>query len=234
MSALLRPRWQVRATALIALLGPPTASLILLAVDYFKYWRAVLFNIADFLAALFLLAIPIGYAFGAVPALLTVLLYCVLLPASSRLLQRRLLTRACAGAISGGLASWAWFREWLNAWGIYGLVGAVVMAILSLGLGPRRQTTHGQGVSLGEFSQSESGVCADIVRVDFECHGYADGVEDSELGDLAHRPSRRHSVPANSSNCSSPTAQSRLSSSGARPIDWQRPENCDRAGSGRG
>lgn len=40
--------WQVPATTRITLIGPPTASLILLAVDYFEYWRAISFNFADF------------------------------------------------------------------------------------------------------------------------------------------------------------------------------------------
>jgi hypothetical protein len=121
VSALQRlPPWQVRATALITLLGPPTASLILLALDYFEYWRAVPFNFADFLVAFFLFAIPVGYAFGTVPALLAASRPCALLTVNSRLLQRRLLIRACMGAVCGGLASWVWFGEWLTiAWGIY-------------------------------------------------------------------------------------------------------------------
>src|ERR1700724_2538964 len=62
--------WQVRATALITLLGPPAASLIFIAVYYFEYWRTVPFNFADCLVVFFLIAIPGGYAFGAVPVLL--------------------------------------------------------------------------------------------------------------------------------------------------------------------
>jgi hypothetical protein len=130
--ALLKKRtpWQVRATALITLLGPPAASLILLTVYNFEYWRIVSFNFADFLIVFFLIAIPAGYAFGAVPALLASSLYCALLTAHSRLL--RPLIRAGVAAISGGLASWVWFCEWLGASGIYGLVGALVMAALSV------------------------------------------------------------------------------------------------------
>jgi len=122
--------WQVRATALITLLGPPAASLILLAVYYFEYWRTVPFNFADCLVVFFLIAIPVGYAFGAVPALLAALLYCALLTAHSRLL--RPVIRACVAAICGGLASWVGFCESLGASGIYGLVGALVMAALSV------------------------------------------------------------------------------------------------------
>jgi hypothetical protein len=126
--------WQVRKTALTALLGPPVASLILLAIDYFRYFRAVPFSVPDFLAAFFFFAIPVGYAFGVVPALLAGSLYCALLTANSRFLQRRLLALACVGAVCGGLASWVWFGELLSIdWRLYGLVGALLMAALSLG-----------------------------------------------------------------------------------------------------
>ena len=87
--------WRVRASARITLLGPPAASLVLLVVDYFKYWRAIPFNFADFLALFFLFALPVGYVFGAVPALLAALLYCALLTVNSRLRQLRPLPRAC-------------------------------------------------------------------------------------------------------------------------------------------
>jgi hypothetical protein len=130
--ALLRKRdpWQVRAIALNTLLGPPAASLILLAAYYFDYWRTIPFNFTDFLLVFFLIAIPEGYVFGAVPALLAALLYCALLTAHSRLL--RPLIRGCVAAICGGLASWVWLCESLGASGIYGLVGGLVMASLSV------------------------------------------------------------------------------------------------------
>jgi hypothetical protein len=35
-------------------------------------------------------------------------------------------------SICGGLASWVWFCEWLSASAIYGLLGALVMAALSV------------------------------------------------------------------------------------------------------
>lgn len=133
-SAIARPLWRVLPVVLCALLGPPIGSLILLAVYYFKYSQAIPLNLGNFLAVLFLLAIPVGYALGAVPALLAVSLYCGLLTACSRLLRRRMLTRVCVAALCGGLATWVWFREWVGASGFYGAVGAFVMAALSLGL----------------------------------------------------------------------------------------------------
>ena len=126
-------RWQVRAAILTTLLGPPTASLILLAVFYFEYWQASPFKLADFLAMFLLFAIPVGYVFGTVPALVAALLYCVLLTVKSSPLQRRWLTRACVAAACGGLASGVWFWLLRTPWGIYALVGALVMAASSLG-----------------------------------------------------------------------------------------------------
>jgi hypothetical protein len=53
-----------------------------------------------------------------------------LLTADGRLL--RPLIRGCVAAICSGLSSWAWLCESLGASGIYGLVGALVMAALSV------------------------------------------------------------------------------------------------------
>ena len=126
--------WQVPAITRVTLIGPPIASLILLAVDYFEYWRAISFDFADFLAAYLVFAIPVGYVFGSVPMLLAASLYCALLTANSRLLPWRPLTRAGVAALCGGLASGVWFWVLLRtAWGIYALVGALVMAALSYG-----------------------------------------------------------------------------------------------------
>lgn len=130
---LARVPWQVHASVQITLLGPPAASLILLGIYYFRYCQPVPFDPADFLDAFLLFAIPVGYVFGAVPALLIASLYCTLLTADSRLLQRGLLTRAGVGAICGGLMSSVWFRELIRTdWGMYGLTGALVMAALTL------------------------------------------------------------------------------------------------------
>jgi len=127
-----RAAWQLRTAALITLLAPPAASFVLLAVDYFRYWRDIPFSPGDFLAALFVFAIPVGYAYGFVPALLAAVIYCAVLTADPRLLRRRLLTRACLGAVCGGLASSVWFAIWAGDWYVYGLAHAFVMAALSL------------------------------------------------------------------------------------------------------
>jgi hypothetical protein len=124
-----RAPWQVRAAALITLLGPLTATLILLTRYCFEYWQTVSFSFDGFLVVFLLVAIPAGYALGAVPALLAAVLYCALLTAHARLL--RPLIRVCVAAICGGIASWLWFCESLCASGVYGVVGALVMAALS-------------------------------------------------------------------------------------------------------
>jgi hypothetical protein len=127
------PPWQVREAALITLLAPPAASLVLLAIYYVEYRPTVPFSPPDFLAAFVLLAMPIGYMFGAAPALLGASLYCALLTLHPQLFAGRSWLRACVGAVCGGLASWLWFLEWLGvAWNIYGSVGALVMAVVSL------------------------------------------------------------------------------------------------------
>ncbi len=124
--------WQLRTTALVTLLGPAMASLILLVVDYFEYWRTVPLNFADALVAFCVFALPVGYVFGFVPALLAALLHCVLLTTNTRPVRQRLAI-ACTGAICGGLVSWVWFGIWqCDDRLLYALTGALVMTALSL------------------------------------------------------------------------------------------------------
>jgi hypothetical protein len=126
--------WQLRTIVLITLLGPPTASLLLLAIDYYEYWQDVHFQFTDFLIAFLFFAVPVGYVFGTVPALLAAFLYCAIWNPGTRLHQR-IAARACIAAVCGGIASWAWFSKCLDVSGhIYGLSGALVMAALSLRL----------------------------------------------------------------------------------------------------
>jgi hypothetical protein len=148
--------WQVRTTARIALLGPPAASLVILVVDYFEYFRAVPFNILDFLVAFLLFALPVGYVFGVIPTLLAGALYCAALTADSRLLRRSLFSRACAAGICGGFASWLWFVDWLGIDSrVFELAGALVMAALtpvspSRGEAPRERCARQLGAAVRE------------------------------------------------------------------------------------
>jgi hypothetical protein len=126
--------WQFRTIARIALLVPPAASLVLLVVDYFEYFRAVPLNLPDFLVAFLLFAIPAGYLFGVIPALVAGSLYSAALTANPSLLLRRPFGRACVAAICGGSVSWAWFVAWLGIdSSIYALTRALVTAALTLG-----------------------------------------------------------------------------------------------------
>jgi hypothetical protein len=101
-------------------------------VNYFEYLRAVPFNLPDFLVAFLFFAIPVGYFYGVIPALVAGSLYCAALTANSSLLQRPFST-ACVAALCGGFVSWVWFVEWLSIdSSVYALTGALVMAALTL------------------------------------------------------------------------------------------------------
>jgi hypothetical protein len=90
------------------------------------------------MVALVFFAIPVGYVFGLVPALVAGVVYCVALTAVA-ILRTRMLLRVCIGAISGGLAGGVWFHAVIgpDSHG-YGPVAAVAAALLSL-LSPAAQ-----------------------------------------------------------------------------------------------
>jgi hypothetical protein len=125
-------KWQARTTLSIAALGPPVASLIVLAAMYLPAceWRSDPVGAASFATPLILFAVAVGYAFGTVPALLTGAAYSgalTILP----LLQRTRLLRMSVGYACGGLITEIWFRVVIGtgAQG-YGLVAAIVAASL--------------------------------------------------------------------------------------------------------
>jgi len=137
-----RTGWQVRTTLLIATLGPPVASLIVMTATYLPYGAALHepIDIPSFVVAFTCFALPVGYAFGVVPALLAGAVYCAALTAVATL-RPGMLLRGCLGAISGGLAGGVWFHAVVgpDSHG-YGSVAALVMALLSLSY---RQSEHG-------------------------------------------------------------------------------------------
>jgi hypothetical protein len=114
--------------------GPPVASLILLTTAYLPSCagRTEPVDAPYFVAAFVLFAVPVGYVFGLVPALLAGAMYCGALSAMATL-RTRVLLRVGIGALSGGLAGGAWFHAVIgpDAHG-YGAVAAVVAALLSL------------------------------------------------------------------------------------------------------
>jgi hypothetical protein len=81
------PPWQVRTTLLIGTVGPTVASLILMPMIYLPHsaGRMQSFDVSWFAAAYMLFAVPIGYVFGAAPALLAGALYCGVLTAIAAL-----------------------------------------------------------------------------------------------------------------------------------------------------
>jgi hypothetical protein len=123
--------WQMRTIALIALAAPPAASLILML---YSWQRTEPFDLFGFAASFLLFGVPVGYAFGIVPALLASALYCVSLTLISTL-QRRTGVRVCVGAACGWFASEVWFREVMHVPShAYGWVAALVAATLSVWL----------------------------------------------------------------------------------------------------
>jgi hypothetical protein len=86
----------------------------------------------SFVVAFICFALPLGYVFGVVPALLAGVVYCGTLTAMATL-RPGMLLRACLGAISGGLVGGVWFHAVVgpDSHG-YGSVAALVVALLSL------------------------------------------------------------------------------------------------------
>jgi hypothetical protein len=126
--------WQVRTTLLIAALGPPVASLIVMTTTFLPYGTALHepVDMPSFVVAFICFALPLGYAFGVVPALLAGAVYCGALTAMATL-RPGLLLRACLGAISGGLVGGVWFHAVVGPDShSYGSVAALVVALLSL------------------------------------------------------------------------------------------------------
>ena len=129
-----RPSWQVRTVLLIAAVGPPLASLVLLTTHYLPICagRTEPVDLPCFVAAFVLFAVPVGYVFGLVPALLAGVLYCGALTALATP-RAGMLLRVCIGAISGGMAGVLWFHAVIGPDSDgYGSVAAAVAALLSL------------------------------------------------------------------------------------------------------
>ena len=120
---------------MIAALGPPVASLIVMTATYLPYGAALHepVDMPSFVVAFICFALPLGYAFGVVPALLAGAMYCGALTAMATPQRPGMLLRACLGAISGGLVGGVWFHAVVGpASHGYGLVAALVVALLSL------------------------------------------------------------------------------------------------------
>ena len=126
--------WRVRTILLIGTVGPPVASLILMTNTYLPlcvtHGRS--FDVPCFVAAFVLFAVPVGYVFGLVPALLAGVMYCAAVHSMAPL-RAGVLPRACLAAVSGELVAEVCFRAVVGPDSHrYASVAALVMALLSL------------------------------------------------------------------------------------------------------
>ena len=132
--------WQIRMTLWIALVGPPVASFVLMTPTYFPFLarQTEAVNMSDLLVLFIFFAVPVGYVFGVVPALLAGALYSVVLTAAMAtrrfgMLPRACLARACLAAICGGVVCGVWFHVVAGPdWRGYAAGAALVAALLSL------------------------------------------------------------------------------------------------------
>jgi hypothetical protein len=129
-----RPPWQIRMTLWIAVVGPPVASLILMTATYFPFLarRAAPVDVSDLVVLFIFFAVPIGYVFGVLPALLAGALYGGVLTAMA---TRRfgMLPRVCLAAFCGGGVCGVWFHVVAGPnWRDYGAAAALAAALLSL------------------------------------------------------------------------------------------------------
>jgi hypothetical protein len=96
------------------------------------------FDMPSFTATFLLFAVPVGYAFGALPALLVGSLYCGALSVIATP-RAGMLLRACLGAVSGEVVGGLWFRAVIGRdSGAYAAVAALVAALLALRRPPER------------------------------------------------------------------------------------------------
>jgi hypothetical protein len=126
--------WQGRTMLLIGILGPPVASLILMTTTCLPSCEGRIepVDVPCFVLAFIFFAVPVGYVFGLVPALLAGVVYCSALTAITSL-RPGVLLRACLGAISGGLVCGVWFHVVIGPDSHrYAWVAALVAALLSL------------------------------------------------------------------------------------------------------
>lgn len=141
--------WQVGATLRTAILGPPVAAFVLLPWVLFNTSAADgrSFDLPSYLVVLFFFAVPVGYVFGLVPALLSGALYSGALTVAP-FLRFHVLARVCAGVASGGLCGGLWFRALAGTeWIAYGLAAALVMGVLALRRpGRRRSISRGDRI----------------------------------------------------------------------------------------
>jgi hypothetical protein len=126
---------QVRMTLWIGLVGPPVASLILMTANCSPLLAARTgpIDVSGWVVLFVFFAVPVGYVFGVVPALLAGAMYSSALTAIATRCRTGTLARACLAAICGGLVCGIWFLVVAGPdWGDYAATAALVAALLSL------------------------------------------------------------------------------------------------------
>ena len=126
--------WQIRTTLRTGIVGPPIASFVLLPWVLFSTSATSfhLFDLASYPGIFLFFAIPVGYVFGVIPALLAGAMYSAALTEMPSLRSHTLL-RVCVGVVSGGLCGGLWFHAVIGTeWPAYGLAAALVMGVLAL------------------------------------------------------------------------------------------------------
>jgi hypothetical protein len=114
---------------------PPAASLLLLThILLSSSWidGASASDIPSLLVLFFMFAVPVGYVFGAIPALLAGAIYSGALTAMPTG-QPRPLLRAGVGAVCGGLTGWLWFHAVAGpSWSTFAVTEALVLALFAI------------------------------------------------------------------------------------------------------
>jgi len=127
-------RWWISSTLSVVIAGPPAASFVLLPWILFSTsptW-AHSFDMSSYVVALVFFAVPVGYVFGVVPAVLAGATYSTTL-ISFPALRAHSPLRSCVGAISGAFWAPLWFPAVVaTSSGAYVLAAALVIALLAL------------------------------------------------------------------------------------------------------
>jgi hypothetical protein len=126
--------WQIRTILWTGIVGPPVASFVLLPWVLLSTSTISVdsFDLPSYLVVFLFFAVPVGYVFGVIPALLAGAMYSGALTAIP-CLRPHTLFRSCIGVVSGGMCGGLWFHAVIGTeWPAYGLAAALVMGVLAL------------------------------------------------------------------------------------------------------
>lgn len=147
-------RRHVGAAIWTGVVVPPAASLMLCATMLIPAttWANPASVVPSFLALFFIFALPVGYVFGGIPALLAGAIYSGALSAMPTA-ARRPLPRAALGAACGGLMGAIWFYPIVGpGWSSHATAGTLVMALFAL----RRKSMEG-AIEAGSRQRAPTG-----------------------------------------------------------------------------